>query len=246
MTDTDTCRYQGQELDVFAHARRWKRYWASHINRWVRGHVLEIGAGLGVNTALLQNRNVRTWRCLEPDPQLVIKLAEAVTHLPLCSVSRGTIASVSERRFDSVLYIDVLEHIEADREELAAAANLLCPGGHVIVLAPAHQFLFSEFDAAIGHCRRYNKTSLRACSPPNCRLETMFYLDSAGVFVSLANRLILRQSTPTLKQIKTWDNYVVPVSRLLDPLLGYAVGKTIVGVWTRNGDPIRVERFQDG
>jgi len=167
-----------------------------------------------------------------------MKLAEAVAHLSACSVSRGTITSVSECRFDSVLYIDVLEHIEADREELAAAANLLCPGGHVIVLAPAHQFLFSEFDAAIGHCRRYNKTSLRACSPPNCRLEAMFYLDCAGVFASLANRVILRQSAPTLKQIKAWDNYIVPVSRLLDPLLGYAVGKTIVGVWTRNGDRI--------
>jgi SAM-dependent methyltransferase len=244
VTDSDSFPYQGQELDVFAHARHWKNYWASRINRWVRGNVLEIGAGTGANTVQLQNENVRSWLCIEPDPQLVTKLAQAVAQLPSCSVTRGTITSVSDRRFDSILYVDVLEHIETDRSELAAAATLLRPGGHVVVLAPAHQFLFSEFDAAIGHYRRYNRTSLCFCSPPNCRLEAMFYLDSAGVVSSLANRFILRQSLPTLRQIKTWDNYIVPVSRFLDPLLGYAVGKTIVGVWTHHDDRIPVQPLQ--
>jgi hypothetical protein len=49
------------------------------------------------------------------------------------------------------------------------------------VVAPAHQFLFSEFDAAIGHFRRYNGASLRACSPPDCQLRAMLYLDCIGL-----------------------------------------------------------------
>lgn len=236
MTGGDTFSYQGRELDVFAAALHWKAYWASRIGRWVRGDVLEVGAGLGANTTLLQNSRVRSWRCIEPDPQLAAQLAGAVAHLPVCSVSAGTIASVAESRFDAILYIDVLEHIEADRDELRAAAKMLRDAGHVIVLAPAHQFLFSEFDASIGHYRRYNRTSLAACSPTGCRLEAMFYLDCAGMLASLANRILLRQSQPTAAQIGLWDNYIIPVSRVLDPVLRYSFGKTICGVWTRTGE----------
>jgi len=230
---SETFQYQGRELDMFAHAKRWKAYWASNLRKWVYGDVLEVGAGLGVNTILLQNHTVRSWHCLEPDAELGSHLNAAIANLQLCSATRGTIRSMTERRFDSILYIDVLEHIASDHDEIAMAAGLLRPGGHIIVLSPAHQFLFSNFDASIGHYRRYNRRSLRACSPSGCNLETIFYLDCVGVFMSLANRILLRQSTPTLKQIQTWDSHVVRISQFFDPLLGYRFGKTIVGVWTR-------------
>jgi hypothetical protein len=228
----DTFTYQGQELDLFAHARNWKQYWSSRVGQWIEGDVIEVGAGIGVNTALLQNPRVRTWHCLEPDPNLARRLTEAVAGIPGCSSSTGMIDSLAGRQFDSILYIDVLEHIEADRDELRRAAELLRPGGHVIVLSPAHQFLFSPFDAAIGHYRRYNKASLSACSPESCALESMFYLDFFGMALSVANRLLLRQSSPTLQQIQTWDRYIVPASRMLDGVVGWT-GKTIVGVWRR-------------
>src|SRR5262249_27698172 len=162
------------------------------------------------NTIPLQNNHVRSWQCLEPDPELASRLTKAVAPVPNCSVKVGTVASMGGWQFDSILYIDVLEHIEADRQELAEAANLLRPGGHVIVLSPAHPFLYSNFDAAIGHQRRYTKMSLRNCTPTNCKLEAIFYLDSLGVFASMANRIMLRQNTPTVGQIKTWDKYIVP------------------------------------
>jgi hypothetical protein len=75
---------------------------------------------------------------------------------------------------------------------------------------------------------------LRQCLPANCQLEKIFYLDCVGMFASLANRIMLRQSLPTVAQIKTWDNCIIPVSRVVDPLLGYALGKTIVSVFTRS------------
>jgi SAM-dependent methyltransferase len=233
VTGKETFHYQGEELDVFAHAQRWKRYWASRIRRWITGDVLEVGAGLGVNTATLQNDAVTSWLCLEPDARLAARLQSAVRALPACSTAVGTIHSVAGRRFDAVLYIDVLEHIEDDSGELAGAFSLLKPEGHVVVLSPAHQFLFSDFDAAIGHYRRYNKRTLRACTPPGSRMVAMFYLDCLGMAASLANRLLLKQSNPTVAQIQTWDTYIIPCSRALDPLTGFSLGKTIVGVWQK-------------
>jgi SAM-dependent methyltransferase len=234
MTGGETFQYQGQELDLFAHAKHWKAYWASHVGKWIRGDVLEVGAGLGKNTLLLRNSSVLSWHCLEPDPAFETGLQAAIANLPRCSASRGTIRTVANRRFDSILYIDVLEHIQADHDELAMAASLLRPAGRLVVLSPAHEFLFSKFDASIGHYRRYNRKSLRACSPPHCQLAAMFYLDCAGVFLSLANRVLLGQSTPTLKQILAWDKYVVPISQLVDRVLGYRIGRTLVGVWVRH------------
>jgi hypothetical protein len=135
--------------------------------------------------------------------------------------------------FDTLLYMDVLEHIEDDRGELARAAGMLSPGGHVIALSPAHNGLFTPFDKVIGHYRRYTRATLRALTPPTLKPVRIEYLDSVGLLASLANRLVLRQSMPTASQIAVWDKGMVRVSKLLDPLLGYNLGKSVLGVWKR-------------
>jgi hypothetical protein len=118
--------------------------------------------------------------------------------------------------------------------ELQRAAHRLRPGGRVIILSPAHQWLFTPFDSSIGHFRRYNRSSLSKASPPGLQLESIFYLDSCGIVASAANQLLLRQSMPTKAQIGVWDKFIVPISRLVDPLLMYSLGKSIVGVWRKS------------
>jgi SAM-dependent methyltransferase len=224
----------GRELDIFAHARNWKRYWASHIKAYLHGDVLEVGAGIGANTGMIHKGDIRSWTCLEPDPELATRLSQAVTVGPQLQVIVGTLKSVKpESRFDALVYIDVLEHIEDDRQELVRAAAMLRPGGRLIVLAPAHQLLYSPFDRAIGHFRRYNRATLLDCQPRSVRLERILYLDSAGLIASSLNRLLLRQSTPTLAQIKTWDRLLVPLSKFIDPVLFYRLGKSILAVWVK-------------
>jgi len=221
-------------LDTFSHAENWKNYWISTLRSYIAGDVLEVGAGLGANTAKIKNSRVRSIHCVEPEEALAAQLREAVRGIPRLIVTLGTICGLSGQLFDCILYIDVLEHIEDDKAELAKAVRLLRPGGRLIVLAPAHQALYSPFDRAIGHWRRYNRESLRSCSPPSCRLEKIEYLDSVGVIVSSANRLILKQEIPTLGQILFWDKYIIPLSKALDPLLGYRFGKSIVAIWIRS------------
>lgn len=232
-SDAQGFEYEGAELDLFAHARNWKAYWISRIQAHVGGDVLEVGAGLGANTAALQSPGVRSWTCLEPDPQLAARIQQEIREIPGCSVKTGTIESLPDLLFDSILYIDVLEHVEDDLRETALAAARLRQGGRLIVLSPAHQFLYSPFDRAIGHYRRYDRASLRACQPEACAEARLEYLDAAGMLLSLANRALLRQSMPTLQQIHTWDRLVVPLSRIVDPILGRRVGKSILVVWTR-------------
>jgi 2-polyprenyl-3-methyl-5-hydroxy-6-metoxy-1,4-benzoquinol methylase len=148
------------KLDTFSHAKNWKSYWISALRPYIAGDVLEVGAGLGANTAQINNSQVHSIHCLEPDKALATRLRDGVRGIPGLTVTVGTICSLSGQLFDCILYIDVLEHIENDKSELARAVRLLRPAGRLIVLAPAHQALYSPFDKALGHYRRYDRESL--------------------------------------------------------------------------------------
>ena len=221
-------QYVGSELALFEKARNWKAYWRRVIAPFVHGAVLEAGAGIGANTRLLRELAHSRWTALEPDAALSAQI-EGADEVLVCTL--GDLGD--ERRFDTILYIDVLEHIEHDRAELRHAAAHLNDGGHVIVLSPAHGFLFTPFDSAIGHFRRYTRESLRQAVPPELTVRKLVYLDSAGMLASLGNRLLLRRSMPTESQILTWDRLLVPLSRALDPFFAWQVGKSVLGVWSR-------------
>jgi SAM-dependent methyltransferase len=223
--------YAGAELRIFEKAVRWKRYFARHMAPYIRGEVLEAGAGIGANLKIFAPFEFQRWTCLEPDRTLLEQLSNSLPDRIRFEPIAGTLEDLPGRRFDTILYLDVLEHIEDDRAEMRRAAAHLKAGGCVIVLAPAHPGLFTPFDAAIGHFRRYTKTSLLAAAPPELRLEKLIYLDSVGLAASLANRLFLKRAMPSHAQIQTWDRMMVPVSRVLDPLLGYRVGKSVLGIW---------------
>jgi SAM-dependent methyltransferase len=227
--------YPGTELELFAKARNWKSYVAASLQPYIHGRVLDVGAGIGGNIRYLINPAVTGWVALEPDPRLAAAIGDVMTNdRPEMDgeVITGTIDAVpAAAKFDTILYMDVLEHIADDRSQIRKAAELLVPGGCLVVLAPAHQFLFSPFDAAIGHHRRYSLQQLRALAPANSRTELCRLMDSVGLFASLANRILLRQSDPTERQIAVWDRLMVRVSRILDPIAGYRVGKSALMVW---------------
>ena len=149
-----------------------------------------------------------------------------------CQVVIQTLSDLPpDAHFNSIIYIDVLEHIENDRKELETAQEHLTEGGYLIVLAPAHKWLFSRFDEQIGHFRRYTKSTLEASVPSNLKCVLLRYLDSVGIITSLLNRVLLNQEIPTVKQIIFWDKTLVPLSKFLDPLLRYNLGKTVLGIW---------------
>jgi SAM-dependent methyltransferase len=229
--------YEGSELELFSRALNWKSYWGSLVRPYVGSTVLDVGAGIGATAQLLCGSSQLKWIALEPDPKLAEEIARrqrAGTVPATCAIKVGTVSDLSnEEKFDSILYIDVLEHIEDDHGEFCRSAEHLRPGGHLIVLAPAHQFLFSPFDKSVGHCRRYDKRSMGALEGSDLDRVRIDYLDSVGMLASLANRLLLKSGMPTNSQIALWDKMMVRPSRFLDGFFGHVLGKSILGVWRK-------------
>ena len=230
--------YIGNELEIFKEAINWKNYWLNSVKKYINGDVLEVGAGIGVNTNLILNNcnNLISLTAIEPDKVLADKILEDIkVNKDQLEVKSCYLKDMpTSKKYDTILYIDVIEHIKDDKEELEVAKTYLKEGGHLIILVPAHNYLFSSFDEAIGHYRRYNKSLLNNAVPKDLNKVRVFYLDFFGLSASLANKLFLKQSYPTRAQILKWDRIIVPLSKLADKIIFHSLGKSLVGVWKRN------------
>ncbi len=231
-------KYQGSELDIFSHAKNWKDYYCKQLKDSIQGDVLEVGSGIGGSTLSLINENVDTWTSIEPDQELADTQKRNValnTHRKiniLCASIDDS--NIQNMKFDTILYIDVLEHIKNDQEEILKAEKLMKPKGSLIILCPAHNFLFSPFDESVGHYKRYSKKDYLNFKFKNSKCTKCFYLDSIGFFASLVNKYFLKQPYPSKKQIAFWDNILISLSKVFDRLLFYKFGKTVVGTWVKN------------
>lgn len=227
--------YMGRELELFANAHRWRAYWGSKVAPFLGPRVLEVGAGIGSNPLALWRPGLADWLAVEPDPELAERFLERTQGLrPRPRVHRGTLETLSgEAPFDAALYIDVLEHLEDDAEEVARASAVLRPGGYLIALSPGHPTLFSPFDKAIGHVRRYTLRGLSALVGRHLTVVQAMHLDSIGALLSLSNRLLLRAAEPTRRQLAFWNGLCVPLSHLTDPLLLHRLGRSVLVIGRR-------------
>lgn len=224
--------YSGTELALFSQAKNWKTYWSEEIAPFVGDCVLDVGAGIGTTARTLGFKAYKKWVGIEPDRNLceiIRKKRDEGLVPPHVEIRCGTTFDLSrDEVFDTVLYIDVLEHIEDHQGELEQVSKNVSTGGSIIIVVPAHNFLYTDFDKKIGHFRRYDKKIMRSAIPGNLKIQRMRYLDSVGVLASLANKMLLKSDSPSAAQIQFWDGVMVPVSRLLDRLLGYRIGKSLV------------------
>ena len=224
--------YVGNELELFRHAHNWKTYYSNEISKYIKGDVLEVGAGFGANSKYLCNHNTKSWTFIEPDSNLSSKISDSTINFGVPKkIITGTIYNLSDETFDSIIYIDVLEHIEKSKDEIQRLKLHLRDTGHLIILVPAFQFMYSEFDLRLGHFRRYNKALLMDEVGTVFIKEKLFYLDSCGFIASLFNKIFLKQPEISLKQVLFWDKVLIQISKVIDIIFFRNFGKSLIGIF---------------
>ena len=214
---------------------------ANHFFNWVldefhpylRGRVLEVGAGMGTITRKLLDRYPDiTVTALEPAENMIGELESFAALHPRVDVHRQTLAHfvVPAGGFDAAMYLNVLEHIADDRAELAMARAALRPGGALLVFGPAHEWLYCDLDYKAGHYRRYSVQQLRSVvRAAGFEIISLRYFDVLGVAPYWFVYRLLRHNDIPGSTMWTYDRLVVPTSRLLQRLVPHPpVGKNVI------------------
>lgn len=219
-------KYPGAELDNFDKATIWRKYIFFQIKNYIKGSVLEVGAGIGSFTDNYKSLpNNITLSEIDKDNLSFIKKRFDKTNFNFTNELTKNING----EFDTIMYLNVLEHIKEDRKELEEAFNKLKNNGHLIILVPAHNKLYSKFDEAIGHYRRYDLSFFKKTKINNSELIKLYYLDSAGYFLYYLNKIFFKEEVyPSRFKIFIWDKFFTPISYFLDKILFYKFGKNIL------------------
>ena len=150
----DKLDYPGKELEIFDKAVFWRKYLFSKIKKFLGKEILEVGAGMGSFTKTYLNRNMNV-TLSELDSNLLNILKKSFNHNDNVSIIEKYTKNI-EKKFETILYISVLEHIKDDKDEIDTALSKLKKGGYLIICVPAHNYMYSKFDKEIGHYRRYS------------------------------------------------------------------------------------------
>ena len=149
----------------------------------------------------------------------------------------GLPARLAEEALDSVLCVNVLEHVEEDRAAVANLLESLRPGGHLLLFVPAFAGLYNELDRLAGHLRRYRLGDLDRLLPATgATLIEARYFNAVGGLGWWVNGLTKPRSLDDDSvngQIAVFDRYVLPVARALDPLTRRVFGQSLVAVVRR-------------
>jgi hypothetical protein len=134
-----------------------------------------------------------------------------------------------EERPDSVIYVNVLEHVEDDESELRLVSGALAPGGRAFIFVPALGWLYGSFDRQVGHRRRYTRRELEEkCERAGLRVVKSSYFDAGGVLPWWLKYRVLRSEEMEPGAVRFYDRFCVPVLRRVEAVLPPPVGKNVL------------------
>lgn len=236
MPPPDTTHYDGQDLEALGDLKRYQSWILRWIRPHLRGRVLEVGAGTG---AIAQHYVdlVGEAVLLEPAANLAGQLRARFGDRAHVTVHEGTLESLDrpEGSLDAVMMVNVLEHIPDDLGTLRRLYALLRPGGALAVLVPAMGAIYGTLDARVGHVRRYERAQLReVVTAAGFRVETLRWLDAAGVIPWFVAGRVLRQRRFSPGAARLYDRVAVPISRAVEERVEPPWGKNLICIARRD------------
>ncbi len=224
--------YPGWELRAFDKAKNFRNYQYSLIKKFIKGRVVEIGPGNG-SVLKLYFKKVKSINLFEPSKNLFLNLKRSLKKKKKIRYFNRQF-KLKKNYYDSILYLDVLEHITNDKTEFLKAYKSLKGGGCLIVNVPAFQHLYSKFDSDIGHVKRYDKIFFKQITKNlNGNIKILKYYDSLGYFLALLSKIFINNYKKNFKQkIMLWNSLIV-ISKIVDKIIFNRIGKSLIFVFEK-------------
>ncbi len=231
-------QYAADDLETMQAARRYSAHLFNLFRDHIGKRVLEVGSGIGTMTRPLADAADLVVG-LEPNPNCLTRLQAAMQGHPrftlhACHLEECDRAELTGHRFDTVVCVNVLEHIEDDAAALRTFRDVLSPKGHVLIFVPAVQAAYGPLDAELGHHRRYSKPTLaKAFGDAGLDLLTLRYTNPIGLAGWMYNAHISKSTAHSLTQVKLFETLVAPWALPLERLITPPIGLSLIAVGQR-------------
>jgi SAM-dependent methyltransferase len=229
-------RFATDDLTTMREARRYQRHVFSILRPYIGARVLEVGSGIGTTTRTLVEMAERVVG-IEPNRASVVHLRQAVGHHPAftlhdCHLEECDRAALLGERFDTILCVNVLEHIEDDQAAVRGFAEIAAPAGaHVLIFVPAVEAAYGRLDKALGHHRRYSRRRLkRLFDQAALDLHVLRYTNPIGLLGWMYNTCISRTAAHSPRQIALFETLVAPWALPLERVVPVPVGLSLVAI----------------
>lgn len=228
--------YIGKDLEAMSFAVNYHKWILREFRPFLGENVVEVGAGSGDFSTLLLEEKPKTLNLVEPSAmfeQLQENISPENTTTEI-AFHRAIFAEVADKiaagkKPDSIIYVNVLEHIEDDRGELKLIYETLKLGGHCLIFVPALMALYGEFDRKIGHFRRYTKAEIEEkCRAAGFKIVRSSYFDFAGIFPWYVKYRLLKSDSLESGAVALYDRIAVPFVKTVETILPVPIGKNVL------------------
>lgn len=200
------------EFDALAEAKNYRRALMEEFGEFIRGNVLEVGAGIGQVTELIrQNPRANRVAAIEPDRGLASQ--HRLIH-PDHEVVEGFLDDApKDIAWDAIISVNVLEHIEDDLAELKKYSNVLSgKRGHLCLFVPARPEIYAPIDKDFGHFRRYLTGDIRqVLQAAQFEVVRLDYFNCVGYFAWWLNFCVLKKRTFEISKVRFYDRVIFPL-----------------------------------
>lgn len=234
MQQAQTELYHGRDLESMSLARNYYDWMLGEFRPSIGRRILEVGAGSGTLTERLLEFSPERIVSLEPSANMYPLLEKQFAGHPIVETKGcylSDCAASLRGQMDTVVYVNVLEHVPDDLSEMQHAWECLAPGGSMLIFVPALPWLYGTADELFGHYRRYTKESLfRVFEPLNVEVVHCRYFDIMGVLPWWVSFVLLRRPLLSHGMVGVYDSLVVPWAKKLEALVEPQVGKNLIFV----------------
>nr|ADU56051.1 hypothetical protein CA37-28 [uncultured organism CA37] len=224
-------RIQSDVLEGLATAVNHRRWFVELALPFLGDNPIEIGSGLG-DYAVEWAEHVPRFTATEADPDRLVQLEERMSDHPTIDVRQMLLPDPDAAgEYSAAVSYNVLEHIEDHVGALRSMAELVRPGGRIILIVPAFMFAMSQVDIATGHIRRYTKKSMRAAmSEAGLQIEKLHYANALGLIGYFGATSIFKLAPKEGPMVKVYDKLVLPVTRTAEQLVRPPFGQSVFAV----------------